>query len=72
MPYTDIDGSAIVILSVAEATAIHSILAVRAADRSYGLTDIEQRVADKISRDLNLSPIITFKNKRYHDRRQTL
>ena len=43
--------------------AIYKILAVRANDRSYGLTLIEQEVADKIANRLSLTPLVTFKNK---------
>ena len=56
MPSTDIDGSMIVILSEAEARRVYQYL-----DGPCPLDPLEQRLADKIARDLNLKPLIRTK-----------
>ena len=49
MPNTDIDGKIIVVLSEAEARRVYQYL-----DGPVLLDALEQRLADKIARDLNL------------------
>ncbi len=49
MPSTDIDGSVIVILSEAEARRVYEYL-----KGPLPLDQLEQKLADKITRDLNL------------------
>jgi len=53
MPSTDIDGS--VILSRTEAEHVYTLL--QAVAHHTGLNHVERRLADKISRDLKLTPI---------------
>jgi len=52
MPSQDIDGSRIVILSEAEARRVYEYL-----DGPCPRDALEQQLADKISRDLNLPPL---------------
>jgi hypothetical protein len=56
MPSNDIDGSVIVILSEAEAKRVYEYLSV--ARKHIGPLDpLEQKLADKIARDLELPPL---------------
>ncbi len=55
MPSTDIDGSVIVILSRDEAERVYALLQAVAHD--VGLNPVERKIAGKIARDLELSPI---------------
>ena len=52
MPSTDIDGSVIVILSEAEARRVYDYLKGPSPRDA-----LEQRLADKLARDLNLPPL---------------
>ena len=52
MPSTDIDGSVIVILSTEEARAVNALLSDTSSQRP--LTEIELKIAKKITRDLTL------------------
>lgn len=52
MPNTDIDGSVIVILSEAEARRVYEYL-----NGPLPLDPLEQKLADKIARDLQLPRI---------------
>ena len=55
MPSTDIGGSVIVILSTDEARRVYEFLRDVAARE--GLDKLEQRLAAKIARDLQLPPL---------------
>lgn len=56
MPTTDLDGSIIVILSVAEAKRVYDYLS--ATRKHVGPLDpLEQKLAAKIARDLELPPL---------------
>jgi len=55
MPSTDIDGSAIVILSAAEARRVYEHL--REIAGGPGLDALEHKLAAKIARDLRLPPL---------------
>jgi len=60
MPSTDIDGSTIVILSVAEAERVHHYLQ---DINTFGVSDdLDTQIARKIERDLNLEPINTARH----------
>jgi len=52
MPSTNIDGSVIVILSEAESRRVYDYLV-----RHWPLDALDQKLADKIARDLKLPPI---------------
>lgn len=52
MANTDIDGSKIIILTEAEARRVYEYL-----DGPIPRDALEQRLADKIARDLNLPPL---------------
>ena len=55
MSSTDIDGSIIMILSKAEAERVYKH--IRNISANWTFDNLDQQIADKISRDLNLPPI---------------
>jgi hypothetical protein len=59
MPSTDVDGSKIVILTEAEARRVYEYL-----DGPSPRDPLEQRLADKIARDLNL-PLLDWSERRH-------